>query len=540
MQDEERQKIERMARQLNVPVEFVETALRTREAKTMAEKLEFFSKERAMIEQGDPEAVRRQHEKGRLTARERVNRLLDQGSFEELELWRRPYESGCPGEEKGRGDGVVIGYGAVNNRPVTVWAQDATVMGGTVGTVHARKVTMIMENAVYARTPMVAILDSEGLRAHDAVQYPDFYSFSSMAYFQVLASGVVPKISIVAGQCSGENAVIANLSDFVFMVRNTSYMHLAPLPPGTDGQTLGDPWNVQAKFGPCDVLAEDEEDCLQKCRQLLSYLPSNNTEMPPYVDTGDDPNRREEELLELVPVDTSKIFNMYKLIPLIVDNGELFEIKRYFARNLITGFARLDGHTVGIIASNPQFLGGCMNLDAADKMSRFVRFCDAFNMPLIWLADTPAFIPAVDEETRGLIRHGSRMIMANSEATVPRITVAVRKHFGGGRLAMPGPFLGSDISIAWPTDEPGLMSAEGAVAILYRKESKSIQDEALRKEQEKKRIEEMKWNLDMLVREGSEKIIDPRDTRRFLVMALKWLRNRKQDLLPKKHENIRM
>ncbi len=540
MQDEERQKIERMARQLNVPVEFVETALRTREAKTMAEKLEFFSKERAMIEQGDPEAVRRQHEKGRLTARERVNRLLDQGSFEELELWRRPYESGCPGEEKGRGDGVVIGYGAVNNRPVTVWAQDATVMGGTVGTVHARKVTMIMENAVYARTPMVAILDSEGLRAHDAVQYPDFYSFSSMAYFQVLASGVVPKISIVAGQCSGENAVIANLSDFVFMVRNTSYMHLAPLPPGTDGQTLGDPWNVQAKFGPCDVLAEDEEDCLQKCRQLLSYLPSNNTEMPPYVDTGDDPNRREEELLELVPVDTSKIFNMYKLIPLIVDNGELFEIKRYFARNLITGFARLDGHTVGIIASNPQFLGGCMNLDAADKMSRFVRFCDAFNMPLIWLADTPAFIPAVDEETRGLIRHGSRMIMANSEATVPRITVAVRKHFGGGRLAMPGPFLGSDISIAWPTDEPGLMSAEGAVAILYRKESKSIQDEALRKEQEKKRIEEMKWNLDMLVREGSEKIIDPRDTRRFLVMALKWLRNRKQNLLPKKHENIRM
>lgn len=540
MQDEERQKIERMARQLNVPVEFVETALRTREAKTMAEKLEFFSKERAMIEQGDPEAVRRQHEKGRLTARERVNRLLDQGSFEELELWRRPYESGCPGEEKGRGDGVVIGYGAVNNRPVAVWAQDATVMGGTVGTVHARKVTMIMENAVYARTPMVAIFDSEGLRAHDAVQYPDFYSFSSMAYFQALASGVVPKISIVAGQCSGENAVIANLSDFVFMVRNTSYMHLAPLPPGTDGQTLGDPWNVQAKFGPCDVLAEDEEDCLQKCRQLLSYLPSNNTEMPPYVDTGDDPNRREEELLELVPVDTSKIFNMYKLISLIVDNGELFEIKRYFARNLITGFARLDGHTVGIIASNPQFLGGCMNLDAADKMSRFVRFCDAFNMPLIWLADTPAFIPAVDEETRGLIRHGSRMIMANSEATVPRITVAVRKHFGGGRLAMPGPFLGSDISIAWPTDEPGLMSAEGAVAILYRKESKSIQDEALRKEQEKKRIEEMKWNLDMLVREGSEKIIDPRDTRRFLVMALKWLRNRKQDLLPKKHENIRM
>lgn len=540
MQDDERQKIERMAKQLNVPVEFVETALRTREAKTMAEKLEFFNKERAIIEQGDSQAIKRQHERGRLTARERVNKLLDKGSFEELELWRRPYESGCPGEEMGRGDGVVIGYGNVNDKPITVWAQDATVMGGTVGTVHARKITMIMENAVYARTPMVAILDSEGLRAHDAIQYPDFYSFSSMAYFQTLASGVVPKISIVAGQCSGENAIIANLSDFVFMVRDTSYMHLASASAGMDGQALGDPWNIHAKYGPCDYLAENEEDCLQKCRQLLSYLPSHNMEMPLVVDTGDDPNRREEELLKIVPVDTSKIFNMYKLISLIVDNGELFEIKRYFAKNLITGFARLGGHTVGIIASNPQFLGGCMNLDAADKMSRFVRFCDAFNIPLIWLADTPAFIPAIEEETRGLIRHGSRMIMANSEATVPRITVAVRKHFGGGRLAMPGPFLGSDLSIAWPTDEPGLMSAEGAVAILYRKEIMSIQDAEQRKEQERKRIEEMKWNLDMLVREGSEEIIDPRYTRSFLIKALKWLKNRKQELPAKKHENIRM
>ena len=540
MQDDEQQKIERMAKQLNVPIEFVETALRTREAKTMAEKLEFFSKERNIIEQGDPEAIARQHEKGRLTARERVTKLLDQGSFEELELWRRPYESGCPGEEKGRGDGVVIGYGTVNDRPVTVWAQDATVMGGTVGTVHARKVIMVMENAVDARTPILAIFDSEGIRAHDAIQYPDFYSASSMAYFQTLASGVIPKISIVAGQCSGEMAIIANLSDFIFMVRNTGYMHLAPPPPDMDGQNLGDPWNVQAKVGPCDVLAEDEEDCLLKCRQLLSYLPSNSMEMPPVVDTGDDPNRREEELLELVPVDTAKVFNMYKLLSLIVDDGEIFEIKRYFARNLITVFARLDGYTVGIIASNPQFMGGCMTLDAADKMSRFVRFCDAFNIPLIWMADTPAFLPAIDEETRGLIRHGSRMIMANSEATVPRITVAVRKHFGGGRLAMPGPFLGSDISIAWPTDEPGLMSADGAVGIIYRKELKAIQDESLRKEQENKRVDEMKWNLDMLVREGSEKIIDPRETRPFLIRALKWLRNRKRDLPPKKHENIRM
>jgi len=231
---------------------------------------------------------------------------------------------------------------------------------------------------------------------------------------------------------------------------------------------------------------------------------------------------------------------MHKLISLVVDKGEFFEIKNHFARNLITAFARFDGHTIGLIASNPRFMGGCMTLDAADKMSRFVRFCDAFNIPLIWFADTPAFLPSIEEETRGLIRHGSRMIMANSQATVPRITLAVRKHFGGGRLAMPGPFLACDLAIAWPTVQPGLMGAEGAVSIIYKKELRAIPDETLRKEQEKKRIEEMRWSLDMQVREGSEKIIDPRDTRPFLIKALKWLRNRKQDLPQKKHDNIRM
>jgi acetyl-CoA carboxylase carboxyltransferase component len=305
-------------------------------------------------------------------------------------------------------------------------------------------------------------------------------------------------------------------------------------------QELGDPWKVQAKVGSCDVLAANEEECLTKCRQLLGFLPSNNMEKPPVVDTGDDPNRREEALLELVPVDSSKLFSMHKVIAAIVDKGEFFEIKNYFAQNLLTGLARLDGQTVGLIASNPQFKGGCMNLDAADKMSRFVRFCDAFNVPLIWLTDTPAFLPAVEEERRGLIRHGSRMIMANSEATVPRITVAMRKHFGGGRLAYPGPFLASDLAIAWPTVEPGLMSAEGAVGILYRKELAAIKDESARKEQEEKRLEEMRWSLDMLVREGSQNIIDPRDTRPFLIRALKWLINRQEELPHKKHENTRM
>jgi acetyl-CoA carboxylase carboxyltransferase component len=541
-----KKKMGKLARQFGVPLDFVEMVLATREAKTMRDKVDFFMKERAGIEQGDAEAIKKQHEKGKLTARERVAKLLDPGSFVELDTLRRPYESGCPGEEKGRGDGVVTGFGTINGKQVTVWAQDAAVMGGTVGTTHARKVIRAMENAINARTPIIGIFDSKGVRAHDAVQYPDFYSPGSMAYFQTLASGVIPKIALVMGQCTSEMALIANMSDFVFMVRNTSFMHLATPSAGVDSHALGDPWKVQAKVGPCDVLVDSEDDCLGKCRQLINLLPSNNIEMPPRVDTGDDPNRRDEDIMDIVPVETSKPFSMYKLISKIIDKGEFFELKRHFAQNLITGFARLDGHPVGMVASNPQFLGGCMNIDAADKLSRFVRFCDAFNIPLIWLADSPAFLPDVEEERRGLIRHGARMIMANSEATVPRITVAVRKHFGGARLSFPGPWLGSDISIAWPTVGPGLMSAEGAVSIIYRKEISSIKDETARKERENERLEEIRWCLDMLVRESNEKIIDPRDTRPFLIEALKWLRNRQdasitgKELPPKKHENFRM
>jgi acetyl-CoA carboxylase carboxyltransferase component len=399
---------------------------------------------------------------------------------------------------------------------------------------------MITENAVNARTPIVGIIDSRGVRVQDAVQYPDFYSFGSMGYFQVLASGVIPKINLVMGDCSGEMALIAGLGDFVFMVKDSSFMHLAHPPEGIMPQDLGDPLGVHAKMGNCDVLADNEEDCLRKCRWLLGYLPSHNRDRPLVMDVGDDPDRREEALLEMVPVNSRKAFDMHKVIELIVDKGELFEIKGHFAKNLITGLARLDGRTVGILGSNPIFLGGCMTLDAADKMSRFVRFCDAFNIPLVYFADTPAFLPAVDEERRGLIRHGSRMIMANSEATVPRITVATRKHFGGGRLAMPGPLLGSDLAVAWPTHEPGLMGPEGAVSIIYRNALNAIEDDSERAAQKREWIEEMQWGLDMQVRDATQKIIDPRDTRPFLIRALKWLESRRENRPERKHENFRM
>jgi len=540
MKENQKAEVEGIARRFNVGVDFVEAGLEARYATTMRAKLEAFNKEKKLIVQ-DSEAIKRQHEKGKWTARERVGKLLDQNSFDELDLWHRPYESGFDiGEEKGRGDGVVIGYGTVGNRPITLWAQDATVLGGTVGAVHARKVSMIMENGLKNRTPIVALFDSEGIRAEDAIQYPDFYSASSMAYFQTLSSGVVPRVSLVMGPCTGELSLVAALGDFIFMVRSSSFMHLMPPFPTQDSLQIGDAWGQASVTGVCDVLAENDEDCLQKCRQLLSYLPSHNGEDPPVVDTGDDPNRREEELIDLVPVNSLKPYNMYKLISLIVDKGEFFEIKRYWTRNLITGFARLGGHTVGIIANNPQDKGGCLTIDAADKMSRFVHFCDAFNISLLWLADTPAFLPAIDEETRGLIRHGSRMIQVNSTATVPEITVSVRKHYGGGRLAMPGQSLGGDLSIAWPTHEPGVMGAEGGVAIIYRGELKAIENEAEREKQRKQRVMEMKWGIDMGIREGTQEIIDPRDTRPFLIRAFRWLRNKKKEIPERKHDNFRM
>ncbi len=534
--------IKKFAARYKVSPEFVVTLLSVKNATTMAEKLNAFMQEKALIERGEPAAVKQQHDQGKLTARERVARLMDQGSFEELDMWHKSLETGFPIDEAGgRGDGVVVGYGEVACRPLSIFAQDATVAGGTVGTVHGRKINMIMERALTARTPLVGIYDSLGVRAEDAVQYPDYYQAPAMSFFATQASGVIPKLSLVMGPCSGEMALVAGLADFIFMVRNTSYMHLMPPPPGMTGQQLGDAWNVHAKVtGVCDVLCNDDEDCMQKARQLLSFLPSCNTERPPLVDAGDDPNRREEELLTLVPADSSKPYSMYRLISLIADKGEFFEIRRYFATNLITGFARFGGFSTGIIANNPQSKGGCMTLDAADKMSHMVRFCDAFNIPILWLADTPAFYPAVDEETRGLIRHGAGMIMANSEATSPQITITIRKKYGGGSLAMPSQGLGGDLEVAWPTFEPGLMGADGAVSIIHRRRLAAIADKAKADEEKRKLVEEMQWGLDMQVRESTQKFIDPRDTRAFLVRALRWLCNRQQQWAPRKHENIRI
>ena len=435
-----------------------------------------------------------------------------------------------------------MGYGRVNGRPIYVWSQDVTVFGGTVATVHARKITMVMEKAIQARIPIVGIIDSEGPRVEDTIQYYRFYSPESMVYFQTLASGVIPQISLIMGPCVGEMAISASLADSVFMVRKTGYMHVAPPPEGKTAEKVGDASVHAQDTGCCDVLSEDEEECLERCRELLSYLPSHNQELPPIVDTGDDPNRREEELLEIVPFNMKKAFDMRRIISLIVDNAEFFEIKQQWATNLITGLGRLAGQTAGLIANNPQSLGGSLTLDAADKMARFVRFCDAFNIPLVWLADTPAFLPAVEEETRGLIRHGCKVVFSNVEASIPQITIAIRKLYGGGAVAMPGTALGGDLMMGWPSVERGLMGAEAGVSIIYKNELRALKDrdESALREKHAQRVSEMQHRLKSLEREWAQDFIDPRDTRPFLIKALKTFARREEERPRRKHENIRL
>ncbi|MFH1032599.1 MAG: acyl-CoA carboxylase subunit beta [Chloroflexota bacterium] len=498
------------------------------------------AKEQARIA-GGKLAIDKQHSEGKLTARERIEKLVDPGTFQELDLLVTSAEDALnPSAERIATDGVITGYAKVNGRSLYIWSQDATALRGSLGVSHVKKIVSVMERALQARVPIVGMVDSIGERAGDLLAYPHFYSLESMCQLQTNSSGVIPQIIMVMGPCTGGMALSAALADFVFLVRKTSYMHIAPPQEGTTGDELGSAWMHARKTGCYDVFAENDTDCLQKCRQLLSLLPQNNDEKPPFVDSGDSPDRREEELLELVPTNESKPFDMHRLISLIVDNKDFFELRRYWAANLIIGLARLGGHVAGLIANNPRDKGGCMNLDAADKMARFVRFCDTFGIPIIWLADCPAFLPAIDEETRGLIRHGSRVIFANSQATVPQITISIRKLYGGGGLALPGIGLGGDFYVSWPVLARGVMGPEGAVSILYRGELDAIKDEAKRKEQQQKRIKEIAQNMKAMELQQPQDFIDPRDTRPFLIKSLNLLSNKKRQLPPRKHSNIRL
>ena len=487
----------------------------------------------------DAQAVDAHRKAGKLTARERIERLLDHGTFCEIEMLCKPIEIGLRTHRKSTfGDGVIAGYGEVNGRPICVWAQDATVLGGRVGIVHGAKIVRVIERALKARVPCVGIIDSEGVRELEMMTIPTNYSYDRIMYAQVMASGVIPQISLIMGPCIGPAGISAQLSDFVFMVRDTSQAYITCPPERTVLKEIGKADMHSKSSGCCDVLADGDEACLGNARELLGFLPLNNRESPPEMDTGDDPQREVPELFDIVPMDSRKPYDVHDVITKIADDGQFFEIRKGWATNLVVGFARFGGKACGLIANNPRIMGGCLDVDSADKLARFVRFCDAFRIPLVYLADTPAFLPGIEQERKGIIRHGSKVVLANSVASTPQVQIYLRKCYGGGNLAMPGNNLGGDFGLAWPTSELLLMHPEGAVAIIYRKEIAAADDP---QEEFNKRLEQFKnagavkniWESLSV-----QDFINPKHTRAKLITALEFLEGKEEIGYFKKHDNM--
>ena len=516
----------------------------------MQEKLQELEARRAVLMQGGgAKAVERQHSRGKLTARERIDIFLDHGTFTELDIWAKPRMTGFDIDNRELpGDGVITGFGEVNGRPVYVYAQDFTVLGGTMGSTAGKKIVKVMRRALEERVPCIGLVDSGGVRIQDAVTRSMFDGYPAMFYQHTLASGVIPQITLMMGPCAAGAAYSPAMTDFVFIVKNTSHMYVAS--PSlikaaqfvdTTDQELGGAMVHATVSGCCDLVAENDEECLMQTRELLGFLPACNTEKPPVYECDDDPNRRDEELLHIVPDRANAAYNMRELISHVVDHGYFFELKPDYAPNMITGLCRLDGHTVGIIANNPQAKAGAIDINASDKEARFIRFCDAFNIPLVFFVDTPAYMPGVEQEHGGILRHGAKVLYAISEATVPMITLYIRKAYGGGSSAMCSEPLGSDLLLAWPTAELGLMGPEGAVSIIYKKEIEGAEHP---EEVRAKRVEEYKSTFGKFPYHAGhvqwlEDIIDPRDTRPLLIKALRQMeKKQKSDRVWKKHGNI--
>lgn len=494
---------------------------------------------------GGEKRVKAQHEKGKLTARERLDLLLDKDSFVELDLL---VEHRCSnfGMDKmeAPGEGVVTGYGTIDSRLVYVFAQDFTVIGGSLGEMHAKKICKVLDMAMKMGAPCIGVNDSGGARIQEGVD--SLSGYGQLFYRNTIASGVIPQISIIVGPAAGGAVYSPAIMDFVFMVKNVGIMHIT----GPDvikavtgeivtSEKLGGAMTHNRKSGVAHFAAENEEEVYQMVRKLISYLPSNNMENAPQVECEDDPNRMEEALLNIVPTDPNKPYEMRDVIRYIVDEGDFFESQAYYATNMITGFARLNGQSVGIIANQPKVLAGCLDINASDKAARFIRFCDAFNIPILTLVDVPGFLPGTAQEYGGIIRHGAKLLYAYSEATVPKITLIVRKSYGGAYLAMCSRDLGADQVIAWPTAEIAVMGSQGAANIIFRKEiAKADNPEKVRQD----KIDEFQLKFsnpyEAAKRGYVDMVIDPRETRPRLITTFKMLSTKRESRPAKKHGNF--
>src|SRR3990170_1229912 len=490
-------------------------------------------------------AEARQREKGKMTARERVEALLDEGTFVELDRYRvhRSNNFGL-GENKPLGDGVVTGYGEVMGRKVCVFSQDFTVFGGSLGEVYAEKICKVMDLALSTGCPIVGINDSGGARIQEGVV--SLAGYADIFHRNVLASGVVPQISVIVGPCAGGAVYSPAITDFIFMVEETSHMFIT----GPDviksvtgeevtQEELGGAGTHNTKSGVAHFSAPDEETCFEDVRYLLSFLPENNLESAPYYRPADDPERMDGELASLVPDSAQRPYDMRKAIESVMDDGEFFEVQEGWAQNLVVGFARLDGHAVGVVGNQPSVLAGTLDIDASVKGARFVRFCDAFNIPLLTFVDVPGFMPGTDQEWGGIIRHGAKLLYAFSEATVPKMTVITRKAYGGAYDVMASKHMLADFNFAWPSAEIAVMGPEGAVNIIHRRD---IAGSPTPDERRGKLIDDYKARFanpySAAERGYIDDVIVPHETRPKLIAALETLRTKRVQGPKRKHGNI--
>ncbi|MFN0204879.1 MAG: acyl-CoA carboxylase subunit beta [Planctomycetota bacterium] len=494
---------------------------------------------------GGAERIQAQHAKGKLTARERVQFLVDEDSFVELDRFvtHRCTDFGMD-QQKILGDGVVTGHARIDGRPIYIFSQDFTVFGGSLAEAHAEKICKIFDAAMKAGVPIVGLCDSGGARIQEGVV--SLGGYADIFLRNTLASGVIPQISAILGPCAGGAVYSPALTDFVFMVEGTSYLHItgpdvvkAVTHETVTSEELGGAAVHSEKSGVAHFVARDDRECMVQIRELLSYLPLNNIEDPPFVATDDDPLRRESALDRLVPADPVKPYDMKEAIRLIVDNGKFFEVQKEFAKNIIIGLARLGGRPVGIIANQPAHLAGCLDINASVKGARFVRFCDAFNIPIVTFEDVPGFLPGTAQEYDGIIRHGAKLLYAYCEATVPKLTVITRKAYGGAYDVMASKHIRADLNLAWPGAEIAVMGAEGAAKIIFRRE---IQAAADPKAEEAKKIAEYREKFahpyHAAARGFIDDIIEPSATRPRLIAALEILKTKREQNPPKKHGNI--
>ena len=505
---------------------------------SIQEKIEIMKKKQAKVLAGGGEKrIEKQHASGKKTARERVDLLLDPGTFVELDQFvtHRCTNFGMEKKEL-PGEGVVTGYGTVEGRLVYVFAQDFTVEGGSLGEMHAAKICKVADLAVKMGAPIIGINDSGGARIQEAVDA--LAGYGKIFFKNTLTSGVVPQIAAIMGPCAGGAVYSPALMDFIYMVKNTSQMFItgpqvikAVTNEEVTAEQLGGAMTHNSVSGVAHFAAENDEDCLEQIRRLIGFLPSNNMEPAPIVETGDDPERTDESLNTICPDNSNMPYDMKSVIEKIVDNGDYYEVHQYYAQNIITCFARMDGQTVGIIANQPRVMAGCLDVNASDKSSRFIRFCDAFNIPLLNLVDVPGFLPGTNQEYGGIIRHGAKMLYAYSEATVPKITLVTRKAYGGSYLAMCSQDLGADQVIAWPQAEIAVMGPAGAANIIF----KGDPDSAKKTEEY---VENFANPYQAAARGFVDRVIEPKDSRPEIINALRMLSTKRESRPAKRHGNI--